>query len=62
MLGNFMLWQWHELWEQADQSLKSGFAIVYQPHGPGETINLYEFYGYCENVFKGHIMALNSTT
>lgn len=48
MLDNFMLGQWHELWEQADQSLKSGFAVVYQPHIPGE-INLCESYGYCEN-------------
>ena len=29
VLASFVLWQWHELWKHADQSLKSDFAIVY---------------------------------
>lgn len=26
--GSFVLWQWHDLWKHADQSLKLGFAII----------------------------------
>lgn len=32
--GTFVLWQWHELCKQSDQSVKSGFAVVCWPHDP----------------------------